>query len=161
MLCETQSVSSRIWTRVAVSISYNDNHYTTGTLPHIIHTVLSGRCVTLDDDGLSMWDFIWFTYPAFERRTRLYVSQIQFAWSHGKFSRFPFLSSLFNFTHSNLLTWREPQPVLPIPAKCHDQLQLLPRCQHQYPHPSDCFWGHPCNTFWAYAVDTFKAERVV
>ena len=26
-----QSVSSRIWTRVAVSISYKDNHYTTGT----------------------------------------------------------------------------------------------------------------------------------
>ena len=25
-----QSVSSRIWTRVAVSISYDDNHYTTG-----------------------------------------------------------------------------------------------------------------------------------
>ena len=24
-----QSVSSRIWTRVAVSISYDDNHYTT------------------------------------------------------------------------------------------------------------------------------------
>ena len=27
-----QSVSSRIWTRVAVSISYDDNHYTTGTI---------------------------------------------------------------------------------------------------------------------------------
>ena len=26
-----QSVSSRIWTRVAVSMSYDDNHYTTGT----------------------------------------------------------------------------------------------------------------------------------
>ena len=26
-----QSVWSRIWTRVAVSISYDDNHYTTGT----------------------------------------------------------------------------------------------------------------------------------
>ena len=26
-----QSVSSRIWTRVAVFISYDDNHYTTGT----------------------------------------------------------------------------------------------------------------------------------
>ena len=26
-----QSVSSRIWTRVAVSTSYDDNHYTTGT----------------------------------------------------------------------------------------------------------------------------------
>ena len=31
MLCEMQSASSRIWTRVAVSISYDDNHYTTGT----------------------------------------------------------------------------------------------------------------------------------
>ena len=29
VLCEMQSVSSRIWTRVAVSISYDDNHYTT------------------------------------------------------------------------------------------------------------------------------------
>ena len=31
VLCEMQSVSSRIWTRVAVSISYDDNHFTTGT----------------------------------------------------------------------------------------------------------------------------------
>ena len=31
MLCEMQSASSRIWTRVAVSISYDDNHYTMGT----------------------------------------------------------------------------------------------------------------------------------
>ena len=31
VLFEMQSVSSRIWTRVAVSISYDDNHYTTGT----------------------------------------------------------------------------------------------------------------------------------
>ena len=31
VLREMQSVSSRIWTRVAVSISYDDNHYTTGT----------------------------------------------------------------------------------------------------------------------------------
>ena len=28
VLCEMQSVLSRIWTRVAVSISYDDNHYT-------------------------------------------------------------------------------------------------------------------------------------
>ena len=26
-----QLVSARIWTRAAVSISYDDNHYTTGT----------------------------------------------------------------------------------------------------------------------------------
>ena len=31
VLCEMLSVSSRIWTRVAVSISYADNDYTTGT----------------------------------------------------------------------------------------------------------------------------------
>ena len=31
VLCEMQSVLSRIWTRVAVSISYDDNHYTSGT----------------------------------------------------------------------------------------------------------------------------------
>ena len=31
VLCEMQSVSSRIWTRVAVSISYDDNHYSTDT----------------------------------------------------------------------------------------------------------------------------------
>ena len=31
MLCEMQSVSARIWTRVTVSISYDDNHYTTST----------------------------------------------------------------------------------------------------------------------------------
>ena len=31
VLCEMQSVSPRIWTGVAESISYDDNHYTTGT----------------------------------------------------------------------------------------------------------------------------------
>ena len=29
-LCEMQSVTSRIWTHVTVSISYDDNYYTTG-----------------------------------------------------------------------------------------------------------------------------------
>ena len=31
VLCEMLSVSSRIWPRVAVSISYDNNHYITGT----------------------------------------------------------------------------------------------------------------------------------
>ena len=31
VLSEMQSILSRIWTRVAVSISYDNNHYTTGT----------------------------------------------------------------------------------------------------------------------------------
>ena len=34
VLCEMLSVSSRIWTHVAVSISDDDNHYTTGTSTH-------------------------------------------------------------------------------------------------------------------------------
>ena len=38
VLCEIQSVSSRIWTSVAVSISYDNNHYTTGpsNFPQIV-----------------------------------------------------------------------------------------------------------------------------
>ena len=32
VLCEMQSVSSRIWTCVTVSISYDHSHYTTGTI---------------------------------------------------------------------------------------------------------------------------------
>ena len=30
-----QLASSRVWTRVAVTISYDDNHYTTGTYWHV------------------------------------------------------------------------------------------------------------------------------
>ena len=37
-----QSVSSRIWTRVAVSISYDDNDYTTGTSTRWYHSRESG-----------------------------------------------------------------------------------------------------------------------
>ena len=32
-----QSASSRFWTRIAMSISYDDNHYTTGTLQWLIY----------------------------------------------------------------------------------------------------------------------------
>ena len=38
MLCEMQSFSSRIETRVAVSISYDDNHYTTGTSNNVFYS---------------------------------------------------------------------------------------------------------------------------
>ena len=37
-----QSVSSRIWTRIAVFISYDDNHYTTGTSLHHGHLLRNG-----------------------------------------------------------------------------------------------------------------------
>ena len=41
VLCEMQSVSSRIWTQVAVSISNDDNHYTTAIRFVKIHFVLN------------------------------------------------------------------------------------------------------------------------
>ena len=44
VLCEMQSVSSRIWTRVALSISYDDNHYTTGTSKY---TTGTSHCILL------------------------------------------------------------------------------------------------------------------
>ena len=40
VLYEMQSVSSRIWTRIAVFISYGDNDYTTGTSKLIFKMVL-------------------------------------------------------------------------------------------------------------------------
>ena len=42
-----QSVSSRIWTRVAVSISYVDNHYTTGTCVYVFMCVYVGVCMNM------------------------------------------------------------------------------------------------------------------
>ena len=39
VLCEMQSVRSRIWTRVAVSISREDNHYTTGIFSLLRDTI--------------------------------------------------------------------------------------------------------------------------
>ena len=40
-----QSVSSRIWTRVAVFISNDDTHYTTGTSTN---TILPVNCILID-----------------------------------------------------------------------------------------------------------------
>ena len=48
VLCEMLSVSSRIWTRVAESISYDDNDYTTGSfhlLPLRLGSLLHGVAV--------------------------------------------------------------------------------------------------------------------
>ena len=40
VLCEMQSVSSRIWTRIAAFISYGDNDYTTGTYIFLLVSAL-------------------------------------------------------------------------------------------------------------------------
>ena len=51
VLCEMQSVSSRIWTRIAVFISYGDNDYTTGT-EGVLYIPQSSRTGTSTSDGL-------------------------------------------------------------------------------------------------------------
>ena len=52
VLCEMQSVSSAIWTRVVVSIFYEDNHYTTATskYSYLIRTI----CTQLDSFKLQI-----------------------------------------------------------------------------------------------------------
>ena len=45
VLCEMQSFLSRIWTRVALSISYDNNHYTTGTST-IEHNIIISRFIS-------------------------------------------------------------------------------------------------------------------
>ena len=53
-----QSVSSRIWTRVAMSISYDDNHYTTGTFIQmfIIHVDYSSIIILVSkQQKISKW----------------------------------------------------------------------------------------------------------
>ena len=51
MQYEMQSVSSRVWTRVAVSISYDDNHYTTSTsIMKIIDTEFKSHCLSHNSD---------------------------------------------------------------------------------------------------------------
>ena len=42
-----QSVSSRIWTRVVVSISYDDNYYTTGNSSKYMYIVIHKQTVSL------------------------------------------------------------------------------------------------------------------
>ena len=44
VLCQMQSVSSRVWTRVAVSISHDDNHHTTGTSVYLL--TIDNLCFT-------------------------------------------------------------------------------------------------------------------
>ena len=44
-----QSVSSRIWTPVAVSISYDDNDYTTGTFQKVVDYATSGYLGSMED----------------------------------------------------------------------------------------------------------------
>ena len=59
VLCEMQSASSRFWTRVAVSISYDYNHYTMCTSDAVkssVRLTLCGNSTAPAD----LAEFIWF-----------------------------------------------------------------------------------------------------
>ena len=68
VLREMQSVSSRFWTHVAVSISYDDNHYTTGTSIKLYHfyysseITFSSLLITVPVKFTGFWKIakIWF-----------------------------------------------------------------------------------------------------
>ena len=49
-----QSVSARIWTRVAVSIFYDDNHYTTGTWYNYMKIIL------IENSYLKLYFFLFW-----------------------------------------------------------------------------------------------------
>ena len=55
VLREMQSVSSRIWTRVAVSISYDDNHYTTGTSKRYCDKYIISWVILKRLNGYTYW----------------------------------------------------------------------------------------------------------
>ena len=55
-----QSVSSRIWTRVAVYISYDDNHYTTGIGKHstyLTYVYISLKALAIFGTSLDSCEF--------------------------------------------------------------------------------------------------------
>ena len=59
VLCEMQSVLSRIWTHVAVSISYDDNHYITGTS---VYRVYHRHIVSTTDWTIFLSFFFFFFF---------------------------------------------------------------------------------------------------
>ena len=58
-----QSVSSKIWTRVAVSISYEDNHYTS-------FNGIDGKETKDDEQGLTFVRTHWQTIYAKKKRRK-------------------------------------------------------------------------------------------
>ena len=58
VLCEMQSVSYRIWTRVTVSMSYDNNHYTTGTSPRYYTLLIATANIVYDNFYLKGFSII-------------------------------------------------------------------------------------------------------
>ena len=74
-----QLVSSRIWTRVAVSISYDDNHYTTGTstLKMLPISYLFRNCPWCN--GFSTFLIVAFSTKIYEIRRTAFIAAYKYA----------------------------------------------------------------------------------
>ena len=79
VLCKMQSVSSRIWTCVAVSISYDDNHYTTGTFFYWCcnpDRMQSSNCKSgLHLSSNSRWYYIWVYSCICKKNSKAYCKK--------------------------------------------------------------------------------------
>ena len=62
VLCEMQSVSSKIWTRVAVSISCDDNHYTIGSSYSFFIVLESWNCCDYAIKNAGESFFLFFSW---------------------------------------------------------------------------------------------------
>ena len=99
MLCEMQSVSSRIWTRITVSISYDNNHYTTGT----------SRIRNIRASGMTWW--WWYFSKYSEENIEIEFSVLTFwclLWSTGIFSFFDHLISFLLAPNFRYSWWEQP-----------------------------------------------------
>ena len=81
-----QSVSSRIWTRVAVSISYDDNHYTTGTSIHMyiyafFRGIRTGDISTLEGTPLKLVDKFTYLGSSVESTEKDIETRLTKAWT--------------------------------------------------------------------------------
>ena len=88
-----QSVSSRIWPRVAVSISYDDNNYTTGTSIYIyIYDYLKLECSTMVREiGVQSQVESYFCILNLGRaanQRHIYVYKQKITWSIGSYRRY-------------------------------------------------------------------------
>ena len=101
VLCEMQSVSSRIWTRVAVSISYDDNHYTTGTSIHIHFIVWYHRdSISVSIKMKMQWgvetkvyenfadEMIWFGFMVYQPLTAIWCQIHLYTYKQFNFKQF-------------------------------------------------------------------------
>ena len=89
VLYEMLLVSSRIWTRVAVSISYDGNHYTSGTsfTPRVFYRLLETVLKALITTGVTV-TFVFHSFFSSLARSKYLYSfwfSLIFNWKHRKF----------------------------------------------------------------------------